>query len=77
MITGEGRLDAQTLEGKAISEIARRCARAGVPASRDRRLSRSTPPSAEQLALASVRQASDLAELESAGRALATAACST
>ena len=31
MITGEGRVDATTAEGKAPAEIARRCAEAGVP----------------------------------------------
>jgi glycerate kinase len=30
-ITGEGRLDAQTFEGKAVREVTTRCARAGVP----------------------------------------------
>ena len=31
VITGEGRIDSTTLEGKAVFEIAARCARAGVP----------------------------------------------
>lgn len=30
-VTGEGRLDSQTLSGKAVSGIARRCKRAGIP----------------------------------------------
>jgi glycerate kinase len=31
VVTGEGRVDATTLEGKAPAEVARRCAAAGVP----------------------------------------------
>lgn len=31
VITGEGRLDATSVQGKAVSEVARRAARAGVP----------------------------------------------
>lgn len=31
VVTGEGRLDAQTLEGKAVSEVAIRCRQGGVP----------------------------------------------
>ena len=31
MITGEGRLDAQSRDGKLVGEIARRCRAAGVP----------------------------------------------
>lgn len=32
VVTGEGRLDASSHEGKLVGEVARRCARAGVPA---------------------------------------------
>ena len=31
VVTGEGRIDAQTLEGKAVGEVAVRCRQAGVP----------------------------------------------
>jgi len=31
VITGEGRIDSQTLQGKLSGEIARRCRAAGVP----------------------------------------------
>ena len=75
VITGEGRLDAQTLEGKAISEIARRCVRDGVPLHAIVGSIALDAVEAEQLALATLRQASDLAELQRAGRALATAGC--
>ena len=77
VVTGEGRLDAQTLEGKAICEIACRCARAGVPlhavvgeVALDARES-------ERLGLASLREATDIAALEQAGRALARMLCAT
>jgi glycerate kinase len=77
VITGEGRLDAQTLEGKAINEIALRCARAGVPLHAVVGSSALTATESAQLALASIREASNPTELESAGRALAASACST
>ena len=31
IVTGEGRIDTQTLEGKAVGEVAVRCRQAGVP----------------------------------------------
>jgi glycerate kinase len=71
VISGEGRVDAQTLEGKLVGEVARRCRAAGVPlhvvagevavAGGDR----------ERLGAASVRSAGTPAELEAAGRELA------
>jgi glycerate 2-kinase len=76
VITGEGRLDAQTLAGKAVSEIAARCANAGVPLHVVAGSVALDTAQAESLGLASTRQASDLAELEDAGRALAAAAIS-
>jgi glycerate 2-kinase len=71
VVTGEGRLDAQTLAGKAISEIARRCARASVPLHAVVGTIALDASESARLALASVRQATNLAALESAGRALA------
>ncbi len=76
VITGEGRLDAQTLEGKAVGEISRRCTDAGVPAHALVGAVALNVAELEQLALASVMQAGDLGELERAGRMLAGAACS-
>ncbi len=69
-ITGEGRLDAQTLEGKAVSEIARRCARENVPLHAVVGSVALDADEADELGLASLRQASDIAELRSAGREL-------
>jgi glycerate kinase len=67
-VTGEGRLDAQTLAGKVVAEVAARCRKAGVPChaivGRDEL-------GAEPLGLASVREAGTLAELMAAGEALA------
>jgi glycerate kinase len=74
VITGEGRLDAQTLEGKAISEIACRCVREGVALHALVGSIAIDAGETEQLALASLRQASELAQLRDAGRALAATA---
>ncbi len=72
VITGEGRLDAQTLEGKLVSEIVRRCAPAAVPV--HVLVGSCTLAVAElaQLTLASIAEAGDPSELERAARALAT-----
>ncbi|MGO9763834.1 MAG: glycerate kinase [Solirubrobacteraceae bacterium] len=75
VITGEGRLDAQTLEGKAISEIACRCARAGVPLHAIVGSIALGANESERLALASLLEATDLAALERAGRSLARTLC--
>ena len=71
VVTGEGKLDATTLAGKAVAEVATRCRQAGVwchaVVGRDeldlfgRRV----------LDLASVREAGDVEALERAGRELA------
>jgi glycerate 2-kinase len=74
VITGEGRLDAQTLEGKAISEIARRCARQSVGLHALVGSVAIDAGETERLALASLQQASNLAQLRDAGRALAATA---
>jgi len=71
-VSGEGRLDAQTLTGKAVAEVARRCRAASRPlhviaGSIDLALAET-----DALLLASVREASTLAELERAGHELAT-----
>ncbi len=74
VITGEGRLDAQTLEGKLVSEVARRGHSAGVPVHAV--VGRSVLTNAEEsaLALATVSEARDRLELERAGGALARSA---
>jgi len=70
VVTGEGRLDRQTLEGKLIGEIATRCRRAGTPLHAVVGSTLLTPAEAAELGLASVQVASDLPAMEAAGRAL-------
>jgi glycerate 2-kinase len=71
VVTGEGHIDSTTLEGKAVFEIALRCARAGVPVHAVTGGAALSPSEAAQLSLTSIRQASSVAELEAAGRELA------
>jgi glycerate 2-kinase len=71
VITGEGRLDMQSLVGKVVSEVATRARQSGVPChavvgSRDL-----DAMGARILDLDRVIEASTLAELEAAGRSLA------
>ncbi|HEY4917475.1 MAG TPA: glycerate kinase [Solirubrobacteraceae bacterium] len=74
VITGEGRLDPQTLEGKLVSEVAGRARTAGVPLHAVVGSSLLTDAESSQLAFATVSVASDRPELERAGRALAGSA---
>jgi glycerate 2-kinase len=69
VVTGEGKLDAQTLAGKVVGELAARCQRAGV-ACHAVVGSSELDPSAE-IALTSVREATDLEQLRQAGLELA------
>jgi len=70
VITGEGRIDSTTLEGKAVFEIAARCARAGVPVHAVVGSSALSAAESAQLSLTSIREASSTQDLEAAGRAL-------
>jgi glycerate kinase len=70
VVTGEGRLDVQSLEGKLVGEIAKRCREAGVPL---HAIAGRIDLSAEQsgrLRLASAHEASDPPAMESAARDL-------
>jgi glycerate kinase len=69
--TGEGRLDAQTFEGKLVGEVAARARRAGVPVHAVVGSSALSDAEAAALGLASVTVASDLPALRAAGAALA------
>jgi len=71
VITGEGRIDSTTLEGKAVFEIAARCARAGVPVHAVAGSFVLTAGESALLALSSIHEASTIADLEAAGRAIA------
>jgi len=78
VVTGEGRLDAQTLTGKAVSEVARRCRQAGVGCHAVVGRDELDRFDARILDLASVREAGSVAELEAAGRTIGEEAlCST
>ena len=70
VVTGEGRLDAQTLQGKAAGEVATRCRQRGVPCHAVVGQAALHPFDERILALDSVREATSPAELEAAGRAL-------
>ena len=71
VVTGEGRLDEQTLAGKVVGEVARRSRRAGVPCHAVVGRNELDSARTAELALATVREATTLAELEEAGRSLA------
>jgi glycerate 2-kinase len=70
VVTGEGRLDDQTLEGKIVSEVATRCRQAGVTCHAIVGRNNLDPFGQRIIDLASVTEATTLAELETAGRAL-------
>lgn len=73
VISGEGRLDSQSAEGKLVGEIAAACGRAG----RDLHLLVGSDQSGERglgsPAVRTIREAGSLEELEAAGRELAAA----
>jgi len=74
VITGEGRLDSQSLVGKVVGEIAARCAARETPLHAVLGSCTLSAAEAAQLSLASLQLASDTEELEAAGRALAQGA---
>ena len=71
VVTGEGRLDDQTLEGKVVGELATRCRQSGVPCHAVVGEDGLEPFKQRILDLASVREAGTPAKLEAAGRELA------
>ena len=73
VVTGEGRLDDQTLAGKAVGEVAMRCRGAGVGCHAVVGQNALDPFGVRRLDLASVAEATTLEELEEAGRRLAEA----
>jgi glycerate kinase len=70
VVTGEGRLDAQTLQGKIVGEVATRCRQGGVTCHAVVGVNSLEPFEERIIDLASVTEATTLAELEAAGRAL-------
>jgi glycerate kinase len=71
VVTGEGRLDAQTGAGKIVGELAGRCRAADVACHAVVGGSELDEPQARELGLATVREATTLGELRAAGRELA------
>ena len=71
VVTGEGRLDAGTLAGKAIAEVARRCLARELPCHAIVGETAISQSDAAALGLASVSEASTLLEIESAAHRLA------
>jgi len=71
VITGEGRLDAQTAEGKLVAELARRAAAAGIPAYALVGQDATTPAQRTALGLAAAIEAGTPAALEAAAARLA------
>jgi glycerate 2-kinase len=71
VVTGEGRLDAQTLEGKACAEVATRARQGGVACHAVVGRNDLDPFRARVLDFGLVLEAGDEAELEAAGRRLA------
>ena len=70
VVTGEGKLDEQTLAGKICGEVATRCRQRGVACHAVVGRNELEPFQERILDLASVTEATTLAELEAAGRAL-------
>jgi glycerate kinase len=68
---GEGRLDEQTLTGKAVGEVAARCRGAGVACHAVVGVAALDADGVAGLGLGGVREATPLAELARAGRELA------
>jgi glycerate kinase len=71
VVTGEGKLDQQSLVGKAVSEIATRARQAGVPCHAVVGTRQLDTMGARVLDLEHVLEASTLAQIEAAGQALA------
>jgi glycerate 2-kinase len=70
VVTGEGRLDSQTLEGKIVGEVATRCRQGGVACHAIVGRDELDPFEERIIDLASVSEATDLEEMEAAGRRL-------
>jgi glycerate 2-kinase len=73
VVCGEGRIDAQSGEGKVVGEVAARAARAGIPAHALVGRRALDEDGRRALGLASIAEATTLAELEAAGETLGRA----
>ena len=72
VVTGEGRLDEQTLQGKLVGEIGTRARQAGVPLHAIVGTDALDAFGKRMIDLMRVIEATDLRELEAAGEALGT-----
>jgi glycerate 2-kinase len=70
VVTGEGRIDEQTMQGKLVGEVATRCRQAGVPCHGIVGKIELDPFSERILDFASLTEATTLEEMEAAGRSL-------
>jgi glycerate kinase len=70
VVTGEGKLDEQTLQGKLVGEIGTRARQAGVPLHAIVGTDRLDPFGKRIIDLMRVFEATDVAELEAAGETL-------
>ena len=70
VVTGEGRLDEQTLQGKIVGEVATRCRQGGVTCHAVVGTNSLEPFQERMIDLASVTEATTLEEMEAAGRSL-------
>jgi len=70
VVTGEGRLDSQTLQGKAVGEVATRCRQGGISCHAVVGRDALDPFGERVIDLASVTEATTLREIEAAGAAL-------
>jgi glycerate 2-kinase len=73
VITGEGRIDEQSLAGKVVGTIAEVCARAGKPAHAIVGQNALAADRAERAGIASIREAGTLPEIAKAAREIAEA----
>jgi glycerate kinase len=71
VITGEGRLDAQTLQGKLVGEVGTRCRQAGVPLHAVVGVNAMDAFDLRRIDLQHVLEATTLEEIGAAGAALA------
>ena len=73
VITGEGRIDAQTLQGKAVGEVAVRCRQAGVPCHAIVGRNELDPFEQRMLDVEAIAEAGTLEEVEAAARRIVEA----
>jgi glycerate 2-kinase len=73
VVSGEGKIDEQSLDGKAVGTVAELCAAAGKPLHVIAAVDALDPEAAADAGIASVRSATSLAAITAMARALATA----